>query len=50
MCPDINVSLKEIDEALKYALETRATTQDSKKHIIDHFINDLLDERSRLTK
>ena len=50
MCETNTDSLKEIDEALKYALETRATTQDSKKHIIDDFINDLLDERSRLTK
>ena len=50
MCPDVTVSLAEIDEALQFALETRATTQDSKKHIIDHFINDLLDERSRLSK
>lgn len=49
MCPDPD-SLAEIDEALKFALETKATTQDSRKHIIDHFINELLDERSRLSK
>ena len=49
MCP-IQDSLAEIDEALKFALETKAKTQDSRKHIIDHFINELLDERSRLTQ
>jgi hypothetical protein len=38
-------TIKEIDEALAYAVSTRAKTIDSKKHIVDKFIDDLLDCR-----
>lgn len=44
--PDIS----EIDEALANAIKSRKTTQDSRKHIIDHFIDDLLDQRLEITK
>jgi hypothetical protein len=44
--PDIN----EIDEALKNAIESKKITRDSKKHIIDHFIDELLDQRLEITK
>jgi hypothetical protein len=43
-------TLREIDEALAYAVDTRAKTIDSKKHIVDKFIDDLLDSRLELTK
>lgn len=43
-------TLKEIDEALAYAVDTRAKTIDSKKHIVDKFIDELLDSRLELTK
>ena len=48
MCPED--SLAEIDEALKYALEARAMARDSKKPMIDDFINDLLDLRLEVSK
>ncbi len=48
MCPQD--SLAEIDEALKYALEARAIARDSKKPLIDGFINDLLDARLEASK
>lgn len=41
-------TIKEIDEALAYAVGTRANTIDSKKHIVDKFIDDLLDSRLEL--
>jgi len=43
-------TLKEIDEALAHAVDTRTKTIDSKKHIVDKFIDDLLDSRLELTK
>jgi hypothetical protein len=43
-------TIKEIDEALAFAVSTRANTIDSKKHIVDKFIDDLLDSRLELTK
>jgi len=48
VCPED--SLAEIDEALKYALEARAKARDSKKPLIDEFINDLLDARLEVSK
>jgi hypothetical protein len=45
-----NVGIDEIDEALKYAVESKMATDDSRKHIIDDFINDLLDERLEANK
>jgi hypothetical protein len=48
---DMNTeTLSEIDEALAYAVDTRAKTIDSKKHIVDKFIDELLDSRLELTK
>jgi hypothetical protein len=43
-------TIQEIDEALSYAVDTRSKTIDSKKHIVDKFIDDLLDSRLELTK
>lgn len=43
-------TLLEIDEALKHAVNSRANTRDSKKHIVNKFIDDLLDSRLELTK
>ena len=42
-------TIEDIDEALKYAAESKKTTRDSKKHIINEFIDDLLDDRNKLT-
>lgn len=42
-------SLEEIDEALKYAVETKHSVQDSKKPKINNFIDDLLDDRNKIT-
>lgn len=42
-------SLEEIDEALKYAVESKRNTRDSKKHIINDFIDELLDDRIQIT-
>jgi hypothetical protein len=48
---DMNTeTLQEIDEALAHAVDTRIKTIDSKKHIVDKFIDDLLDSRLELTK
>jgi predicted ATP-dependent Lon-type protease len=49
VCPEPD-SLEEIDQALKYALETRARVRDSKKPIVNEFINDLLDARIEASK
>jgi hypothetical protein len=43
-------TIQEIDEALAHAVDTRSKAIDSKKHIIDKFIDDLLDTRLELTK
>jgi len=43
-------TLEEIDEALAHALITRQQSIDSKKHIVNKFIDDLLDSRLELTK
>lgn len=43
-------TLEEIDEALLHAYQTRLQAIDSKKHIVDKFIDDLLDSRLELTK
>ena len=43
-------TIEEIDEALLHAITTRANAIDSKKHIVDKFIDDLLDSRLELTK
>jgi hypothetical protein len=43
-------TIKEIDEALAHAVDTRSKTIDSKKHIVDKFIDDLLDSRLELTR
>jgi hypothetical protein len=45
-----NVSIDEIDEALKHAVQSKMTTEDSRKHIIQGFIDDLLDERLEANK
>ena len=42
-------NLKEIDEALKFAVETKKNTRDSQKHKINEFIDDLLDDRNLIT-
>ena len=42
-------TIQEIDEALSHAVDTRSKTIDSKKHIVDKFIDDLLDSRLELT-
>ena len=43
-------TIEEIDEALTYAIASRKTTIDSKKHLVDKFIDDLLDSRLELSK
>ena len=43
-------TIQEIDEALAHAVITRANAIDSKKHIVDKFIDDLLDSRLELTR
>lgn len=43
-------TIEEIDEALAHAIDTRAKAIDSKKHIMDKFIDDLLDSRLELKK
>lgn len=42
-------NLEEIDEALRYAVESKKNTRDSKKHIINEFIDELLDDRNQVT-
>ena len=49
VCPD-EETLEEIDQALAYAVETRAKVRDSKKPAVDEFINDLLDARLEASK
>jgi len=49
MTSDIE-TVEEIDEALLHAYLTRKQTIDSKKHIVDKFIDDLLDSRLELTR
>lgn len=39
------VTIDDIDEALNYAIQTRRITDDFRKPIVDHFINELLDAR-----
>lgn len=43
-------TIAEIDEALAHAIASRKTTIDSKKHLVDKFIDDLLDSRLELSK
>lgn len=43
-------TLSEIDEALQHALFSRLNSIDSKKHIVDRFIDDLLDARIEVSK
>ena len=38
-------TISEIDEALLHAINTRKASIDSKKHIVDKFIDELLDAR-----
>ena len=38
-------TISEIDEALIHAINTRKASIDSKKHIVDKFIDELLDAR-----
>lgn len=45
-----NETIAEIDEALLHAYQTRLQAIDSKKHLVDKFIDDLLDSRLELTK
>lgn len=45
-----NETIAEIDEALLHAIFTRQQSIDSKKHIVDKFIDDLLDSRLELSK
>lgn len=41
-------TIEEVDEAIFHAYLTRSQTIDSKKHIIDKLIDDLLDSRLEL--
>jgi len=43
-------TLSEIDEALYHALISRKNSIDSKKHIVDRFIDELLDARIEVAK
>ena len=43
-------TIEEIDEALFHAYQTKLQSIDSKKHLVDKFIDDLLDSRLELTK
>jgi len=43
-------TVTDIDEALTHAIATRKAARDSKKHLVDKFIDDLLDSRAELTK
>ena len=43
-------TIEEIDEALAHAIASRKTTIDSKKHLVDKFIDDLLDSRLELSQ
>jgi len=43
-------TIEEIDEALAHAIASRKKKIDSKKHLVDKFIDDLLDSRLELSK
>lgn len=43
-------TIAQIDEALLHAIFTRQQSIDSKKHLVDKFIDDLLDSRLELSK
>jgi hypothetical protein len=43
-------TIAEIDEALMHAIFARQQSIDSKKHLIDKFIDDLLDSRLELNQ
>lgn len=43
-------TIEEIDEALAHAINNRDRVRDSKKHIVDKYIDELLDTRLELTK
>lgn len=43
-------TISEIDEALEHAIATRRASIDSKKHIVDRFIDELLDARIEVAK
>ena len=43
-------TISEIDEALTHALLTRKASIDSKKHIMDKFIDELLDARIEVAR
>lgn len=43
-------TIEEIDEALLHACLTKKNSIDSKKGLVDKFIDDLLDSRLELTK
>ena len=45
-----NETIAEIDEALLHAIFTRQQSIDSKKHLVDKFIDDLLDSRLELSQ
>lgn len=45
-----NETIAQIDEALLHAIFTRQQSIDSKKHLVDKFIDDLLDGRLELSK
>ena len=48
---DVNTeTISEIDEALSHALLARKASIDSKKHIVDKFIDELLDARIEVAK
>jgi hypothetical protein len=42
--------ISEIDEALSHAIIARKSSIDSKKHIIDKFIDELLDARIEVAR
>lgn len=42
-------SIEDIDEALRHATESKKNVRDSRMHIINEFIDDLLDDRNKLT-
>lgn len=42
--------IAEIDEALMHAIFAKQQSTDSKKHLVDKFIDDLLDSRLELSQ
>lgn len=48
--PSDQETIAEIDEALMHAIFARQQSIDSKKHLVDKFIDDLLDSRLELSK